>query len=391
MQVGIITFHFVYNCGAVLQALALQKTLSGFGVQTFIINYQPWYHKNRYCIFENPICALKKATARNRNFFKKILSGLFSFFKALLSWRFCIKNYRKDILFSTFTKKYFTETKLYRTNEQLKADAPKLDMYISGSDQLWNAKLTENHIDPAYMLDFGTDHVRRITYSIGSDFSHFNGCVSELKPFLKRLDAISLRESNNFDLIRNLTDKEVYMHIDIDPTLLLNEKDYDEYIFKGCLCNEPFIFTYTMPDRSQKNVYSIAKSLSKKYGIKIIDASGNPQNANRTIEDSRLCGPAEFLWYMKNAAFIVTNSFHGTAFSIIYKKEFLAVPHSSTGNRVTELLDKLSLADRYTFKDEEEAISRFFEKCDYTIALQKLDSLREESKKYIYTQISIKG
>ena len=90
----------------------------------------------------------------------------------------------------------------------------------------------------------------------------------------------------------------------IDPTLLLQAKVYDDFICERTLETEQFIFTYTMPDESIHKVYNAAKLLSEKLGMKVIDANGNPSKLNAKIKDHRICGPDEFLWYMKHAAYV---------------------------------------------------------------------------------------
>ena len=389
MKVGIITFHFVHNCGAMLQCLALQETLMRMGCKVCIINYQPWYHKNRYASLKNPFYYSRKAFRKrgtNDHLFKRTVRGGVGFVKTIYSWKWYPNARKRSRLFDDFETLYLHETRLYRTLEQLQKDPPHCDAYISGSDQVWNAKLTENRIDPAYLLDFGEAHVRRITYAVGCGASYLESNIIELKEGLKHFRAISLRETDKKNLIEHLTNNEVFMHIDIDPALLLEAVDYEPYITADTLCVEPFIFTYAMPDKTQKIVYQAAREFSKQIGLKLIDASGNPQNANRQIEDNRICGPAEFLWYMKHAAYIVTNSFHGTAFSVIFRKQFAAVPHSVTGFRVTELLEKLGLKQRWT-NEASDALEILQTPCLFQEAEIKLAQLRDCSQNYLRTYV----
>ena len=99
-----------------------------------------------------------------------------------------------------------------------------------------------------------------------------------------------------------------------------------------------------MGDKSQGRVYSAAKKLREESGLSIIDITGNPLRKDTVFGvDSIKAGPDEFLSYIKNARYVITNSFHGTAFSIIYHKQFVVVPHSKTGNRVTDLLERVGL------------------------------------------------
>lgn len=388
MKIGIITFHFAYNCGAVLQCLALSEKLNQMGHEVCVINYQPWYHKNRYTPLKNPVYYSKKrATSRGEgdSVRRQFLRGAKGFASVVYSWRHYPKVNKIDKYFKDFAKNNLNETCIYRTFDQLVNNPPKCDLYISGSDQLWNAKLTEGKIDPAYLLEFGSSDIRKITYSMGVSLKNMEEPVESIKPSLMKFDAISLREEECYKQIHELTEGKVDMHVDVDPTFLLKKEEYDKYIPEESLCDEPFIFTYTMPDSSQMKVYNAAKELSNKLGIKVIDASGNPKNANKKIEDNRICGPAQFLWYIKNADYVVTNSFHGTAFSVNMEKNFVTIPHSQTGYRVTEILDKLGLSNRYA-NTGIEAVKRFDTKADFEKSSAILDSLREESIKYLEKQ-----
>lgn len=388
MKIGIITFHFAYNCGAVLQCLALSEKLKQMGHEVCVINYQPWYHKNRYTPLKNPIYYAKKRAQRRPEgdtIVRQTLRGAKGFAQVVYSWRNYGKFSKIDKYFKTFEKDYLNTTKMYRTIDQLRKDPPKCDLYITGSDQLWNAKITEGMIDPAYLLEFGSDDIKKISYAMGVNLKTMTQPLETIKPALKKLDAISLREKEDYDLINQLTDNEVDMHVDVDPTFLLKKDNYDKYIPTECLEKEPYILTYTMPDESQPKVYNAAKMLSEKTGIKVIDVCGNPQKANQKVEDNRICGPAEFLWYVKNATYVVTNSFHGTAFSVNFGKDFVTIPHSTTGYRVTEILDKVGLGMRYATNGPA-AVKCFDNPIDFEKTQKLLDELRQGSIEYLKEQ-----
>ena len=139
--------------------------------------------------------------------------------------------------------------------------------------------------------------------------------------------------------------------------------------------------TYTMGGETQKQIYNAAKMLSEKLKMRVIDVSGDPGFMNRKVKD-RLCGPDEFVQYIKNASYVVTNSFHGTVFSILFQKKFVTIPHAVTGNRVTELLDKLGLSERY-FKLTQDAVDAVTNEIAYDGVVEKLEELRGESRKFL--------
>lgn len=383
--IGIITFHFPFNCGAVLQCLALQTFLQKNENKVQIINYRPWYHQNRYALFKNPIYfARKRAKKRNQNdkLIWQIMRGSKGFLLTIRSWIHFYRVFPRYWRFQRFIKRYINETRIYRNLKQLKRRPPKCDLYISGSDQLWNAKITEERIDPAYMMDFGEKGTGKVTYAIGIDLKELSYPEENLKSYMKNISAVSTREQTGLKQVKDLIAEDTYLHVDIDPTLLLDKAEYDIYMCKKELEKEKFILTYTMPNNTQCKVYNAAKLLSDKFGIKVIDISGNPDKGNQKIADNRLCGPDEFLWYMKNASYIVTNSFHGTAFSVIYEKQFMTIPHSITGYRVIELLDRIGLQNRWTDKGIE-AAERIDYSIDYINVREKREKLKTQSANYI--------
>ena len=385
MKVGIITFHFPYNCGAVLQCLALQTAMEKEGNEVDVINYRPWYHQNRYVPFRNPIYyAHKRAMKRDANDRLKwqLMRGAKGFVQTVHSWVNFKKVMPKHKRFKRFIKANLHETRIYRSIKQLRRRAPKCGLYISGSDQLWNAKLTEGVLDPAYLLDFGKPETGRVTFSVGVDLKGLIRPADTYKPQLAKLNAISTREKNGYDQVEKLAGKNTYLHVDVDPTFLLDKEEYEPFICKTELEKEPFILTYTMPNDTQPKVNNAAKLLGEKLGIKVIDVSGDPTAGNKKVADNRICGPDEFLWYVKNASYVFTNSFHGTAFSVIFEKQFMSIPHTITGYRVMELLEKMGLKNR--FVDNGVAASKRIEQViDYAPVRENRKKLKKISIDYL--------
>ena len=378
MKIGIITYHFPYNCGATLQCFALQTKLEELGHEVCVINYRPWYHQNRYTPLKNPIYFAKKMYHEPAsNTIGKWKHAAGGFYRAIRSWKRYSEVAKKDKKFRSFVKKYLKETNVYRTIKQLQQNPPKCDVYIAGSDQLWNSAITGGSFDRAYFLDFGDETIKRMTYSVGADFSKLSDPVKSLSDIVKKLDIISLREEKWMPFVKEAA-TGIPTHVDVDPTLLLKSEKYDSHMALLKPEKEAYILTYTMVGETQKEIYNGAKLLSEKLGLKVIDVSGDPGQMNKKVEDNRLCGPDEFLWYIKNAEYVITNSFHGTVFSVIFKKKFVTIPHAVTGNRVTELLDKLGLSTRY-HRVPTEAVKEITKDIDYAVVDQKLDVLRNHS------------
>lgn len=384
MKTGIITFHFPYNCGAVLQCAALQTVIRRLGHQVSVINYRPWYHQNRYTYLKNPFQFAKSRYMElgpSVPGYLRAAKSCMGFVRAVGSWRHYGARKKQDDRFSSFIETHLDQTKVYRSLARLRKNPPDCDLYISGSDQLWNCHLTEKRFDRAYFLDFGADSTVRVSYAVGADFTECEDSSVSLGQLLERFDAISLREDRCLETVREQCG-DITVTRSIDPTLLLDAEDYLCMESKEQLVAEPYILTYTMPNASQSEVYDAAELLSKKTGVKVVDISGNPSGANRRIPDNRICGPDEFLRYMRNADYVLTNSFHGTAFSVIMRKRFAVIPHTETGNRVTELLDSLALSGRYA-DSPQRAAELVCENIDYSTAEERLAALREQSMKYL--------
>lgn len=383
MKVGIITYHFPYNCGAALQCLALQTKLEELGHEVCVINYRPWYHQNRYTPLKNPIYyAGKRFRDPAGNFIRRCWHAIDGFLRTIHSWRAYRKVAVKDKRFKGFLKKHLNETKVYRSLKQLQKDPPDCDMYISGSDQLWNCGITGGVFDGAYFLNFGDSDVGRMTYSVGADFTKSKDPIAELQKLVGQLDVISMREAKFLPVVQEAVKGKIPTHIDVDPTLLLRPEQYERFMAQMEPEAEPYILTYTMTGETQKQIYNGAKMLSQRLGMKVIDVCGDPNKMNLKVEDNRICGPDEFLHYVKNAEYVVTNSFHGTVFSVLFGKKFITVPHAQTGNRVTELLDKLGLSSRYKTITEE-AVEEITNGIDYIAVSERLAALRSESVSFL--------
>lgn len=387
MKVGIITYHFPYNCGAALQCLALQTKLEQLGHEVCVINYRPWYHQNRYTPLKNPVYfAGKRFRDPADSTWQRVKHAGDGFLRTVNSWRTYPKVSLKEKKFRPFVKRYLHETKVYRSLKQLQQDPPACDIYVAGSDQVWNAAITGGIFDSAYFLNFGSAQIGKMTYSVGADFRNLENPAQMLEDLVKDLNVISLREEKWLPAVQEAAKGKIDTHIDVDPTLLLQPEQYERFMPDMPKEPEPYILTYTMTGETQKQIYNGARILSEKTGLKVIDVSGDPNMMNKKVEDNRLCGPDEFLWYVKNAEYVVTNSFHGTVFSVLFRRKFITIPHAQTGNRVTELLDKLGLSQRYHTVTTA-AINRITNDIDYDAAHAKLEALRRNSADFLDSSV----
>ena len=192
MKIGIITFHFPYNCGAFLQCAALKTFLEKNGNQVEVINYRPWYHQNIYTVYANPWqTAREKFRKKDDNDYlaKRFARASYNFAKVIKSWFFHKEKSKQNDLFEPMQKKYLNETMVYRSLRQLKKNPPLCDVYICGSDQLWNTVLTDGKADKAYFLDFG-ENIRKMSYGVGVYFKEEPENAGELGRLLDRKSVV---------------------------------------------------------------------------------------------------------------------------------------------------------------------------------------------------------
>lgn len=294
-MIGIITFHRAANYGTVLQTYALQKTLDKLNVENEVIDYRCKYIENIYNPF--PTIGIK----HTKTFILQVLRIL--------------PRLRVRIVFNKFLKEYVRmSTKIGRT--KLKDISEKYDAIITGSDQVWNLALTD--ADLAYVLEFTSDNTRKLSYaaSLGPEKIELQ-YKKILAPYLKKFEYISVREETAFQQVLEMTGKNAT--IDADPTVLLKLDEWNEIADASNLKYENFIFVYTM--QPSEILYDIAEKISAEqkcliYSISMVD------NSRKLGINVRGLKVTDFVWMIKNAKYVITNSFHGLMFSIRYHKEF---------------------------------------------------------------------
>lgn len=337
MRIGILTFHFVSNQGAVLQCYALRQFLERQGHEVSVINYCPPYHTVRYAAHKNPILYAKDFWGKlyKRNLFARIGYTIRSFVRCL--YLNIIQSDKKVLeCYSSFRNKYIVFTKEYKSLKALQEDPPELDAYICGSDQLWNPELLEQAFDKAYFLDFGPPSVRRVSYAVSTGTHLSDKELEQLHLLCEKLDAVSLREYDEKTI--NAIGREV--SICIDPTFFLTVEDYKN-IERDGKTDVPYIFVYGFETNSE--IINAIEEAKEKYHCMVINGSPGRVNYKGDALNISEYGPDEFLGYISHAECIVTNSFHATTFSIIYQKRFITVPHSTRSMRMVSLLDRLGL------------------------------------------------
>ncbi|MDF2870888.1 MAG: 4Fe-4S ferredoxin [Anaerocolumna sp.] len=331
MKIGIITFNSAHNHGAVLQAWALQEYLKGEGHDVSIINYRLPATDNLYRLY------VPRKTFKSYKL-NKVVHAL-QYLKKYKTEPDKVKRFRK---FEHFINNTLNATKAYSVFGELNKANFDFDVMIAGSDQIWNGSLTKG-INPAYFLAFGKEKIKRISYaaSIGKDF------IPEVEHtlfsrYLRLFDYISVREEKAKEAIEKLTKQEI--SVVLDPTLLLDRERYDQ-LKKDPKTKAEYIYVHNVHiTKVDKRLNAMAEEISQRLGLPIVH---NRSDYNFTNELHKFTsgGPKEFLGYIANAAYVVTNSFHATVFSIMYQKNFITIPHFQNPERMRHLLDTLGIGN----------------------------------------------
>ena len=364
MKIKTITCHDVYNVGASLQAYALAEYLKELGHDIEIINYKPEY-----------LFTYKLTGVGNSRYDYPILRELYQLAK--LPGRIKNKYGKRKKEFDEFTKKYLPVTeKKFTSNEDLKKNLPKADVYFAGSDQIWNT-IFNNGKDPAFYLDFAPKSAIKASYAASfATEDVLEEWKARVQQWLKKLDYISVRESSGVEIVKKLGIERVQQVV--DPVFLLDSSKW-EILEKKVNNTEPYILIYDF-DNNQK-IYDFAKNLAKKNGWKIYSLLKNKE-CDRSFENE---GPESFLWLVHHAEFVISNSFHATAFSIIFQKQFVVFQRIEKINtRMRDLLMDLNLDRNLTVDENIKNIGVI----NYSIVDEIVKSKIDISKTYIDKVIS---
>jgi hypothetical protein len=337
-KVGILNVQWVDNYGAVLLAYALQTGIENLGYDAEIIDYRPI------------------VPVQHQSFFAKLKSnGL----KGICNkaWNKIVKregtksvfisSQNKKEAFDNFRKKYLHRSKIYNTITT--EDNLDYNTYVVGSDVVWKPDRICSHESDVYFLNFTEGkECHRITYaaSIGTDDKEkLAGVKDKLKNLIQKFDCVSLREKTSIPFVQSLYNKEISWCI--DPTMLLTAEDYDTLISQSSKSIEQgeYIYVYLFEDNEE--TYKLVNKLSKKMNLPVVCQCSNPDKIDMLKEYSEEDGPLEFVNRIKNAKLVVTDSFHGTVFSIIYNRDFYTISRGKISIRMQDLLTRLNLMNRY--------------------------------------------
>lgn len=362
MKIGILTFHCAHNYGAVLQCYATQEFLRSQAYDVEVINYRPEYLLKPYKLFD-----ITRFKSKNPIQFVK---------KIIIESIILRKRYKRWKGFEKFINNYLNIDDIATKN----AIPSDYDAYIVGSDQVWNPIITRG-FDTIYFANFPFEKggKKYISYATSMEAKSLDETQIEFyKKNLSNFDALSVRENILLKLLQPLTSKSI-AHV-LDPVLMTPAQVWDK-ISSNNLNTEKYVVVYQV--RHNPNTLRIAHHIANQIGakVKILVAwlQFNPINGT-----DQTATPEGFVDTIRNAACVVTTSFHGTAFSVVFNRPFYTVKlNDGADTRSMSLLEAIELTDRLINVDDEPT----FTSIDYSIANQKLDKLRKESQDYLLNNL----
>jgi hypothetical protein len=342
MKIGIMTFWWSEdNYGQILQAYALQKYLRDMGHDAYLIRYDPKQ--------DNIPTPVWKKILKACNFF--ILFNFISYrFKEIHNSTEQRKHPRN---FGEFRQKYIKWSNCtYFSLKELIANPPEADIYITGSDQVWNTfpVSVDKVIDrvKAYLLDFGNESVKRYSYAASFGKKKLDDrSIEVFSPLLKNFDYISVREKTGLDICKQCGINNAKQNL--DPTMLLDAKEY-RYLYKHEKIRKPYgpyCFLYILGHKQNFKLRRIYQ-WAKKHELEIIYISGNLHYDKYKKTYATI---PEWLYLIDNAEYVITNSFHGSVFSILFHKQFAVIPTTGSADgfntRLFSLFDILNIKSRF--------------------------------------------
>lgn len=350
-----VTIHSAINFGSVLQTFATEKILQSHGFAPRILNYRP-------------------SRLSYRSFLKRQLISIPRMIALPLSLPVFILN---RYIYNGFLKRYCHLTKPYYSIAEIEKNIPKADVYITGSDQVWNST-HNNGVDEVYYYTFlpSDCHVVAFSSSFGKE-SMPTDEAEQVKKFLSRFKHLSVREHSAKVLLDHMGFHDV-VHL-MDPTLLLDRKMWHKLLIKKRMIKQPYLLIFTPYNTvSKTTIYHSARKIANTKGLQIVTFSWNILPERLADKTMFFSSPEDFLSLMYHAYCVITNSFHGTAFAINLNRPLWVYEPSSFSTRILSILELTGLRNRLladVLTDD-----RMDETIDYFAVNQILD--RERAKAY---------
>ena len=364
-KIGILTFSNAINYGAILQTYALQHFLSlNTECKVEVINYFTKFNKREL----NPI------QLKSSNFIKNILLKAYSVL-------FYIPLKKRIRSFVNFKTDYIScSKKIYHNEAELLRDIEIYDVYVSGSDQVFHPRIKDWRV---YYLGFPKGHSKKIAYAPSFGISQITELEKKaILPYLRDFDALSSRELEGTKIISEILGLDVPQVC--DPVFLLDALEWKKISIKPQI-KSPYILVYDL--NGGKRLLPIVNEVRNKTGLKVVWLTSNILNRFKEFRVINNAGPREFIGYIENAEYVITDSFHGTSFSLIFGKKIIPyIAMQSTSSRIVSLMSICGISDRIVFDSCNNVVMS-----ELPVGYkQKLLHFVESSKKYLQNNVTSK-
>ena len=367
-KIGILTYQKSFNYGAMLQVYASQKVIDKFGYEGYIVNYENDEEKK-----ENKLFSYRKD--------KKIIENIKNFIRNVFFDSYRIRKNN----FNDFGNRLRKTSKVNSTEEIEEKLSDKIDIFVAGSDQIWNPAITGSEFEKAFLLDFNAK--KKISYASSAGSHLYNDEeIKYIKKALKDFKHISVRECFLKDQLEKAGISNV--KVVLDPTLLLTSKEWREDCYDESILKEvpnKFILVYLLEPYNEFCANIILK-LKNKFNLPIVYIGfTNRKKKNIDINLTNVT-PERFVTLIDHAECIVTDSFHGNAFAVNMKTNLYSILNPSNPKRVENFLSNLDLKTRI-ITDEKDIDNIPFD-VKYVKAEEKLSIERRESIEYLINALS---
>lgn len=375
-MIGVCIKYFHENYGGMLQAYATVSMMEKRGIDYELIQY------------EKKLSIKEKVKSIPRLFNGILLNDKYETFKKKQGLKRHPEFVQNEAIrmkaFELFKEKHFTKlSPVFVGYEELKKGAERYSAVVTGSDQLWSpAGLPTNY----YNLMFVPDNIRKISYASSFGVKQIPWYqISRTRQFLNRIEYISMREIQGSEIVKELTGKKAPTIL--DPVFMFDQKEWEQLIPAKKEFNEPYIFAYFLGNNAKHR--SAVTKLANKTGLKIVVL----RHLDQYIEEDENFGdfapydvaPDRFLNLLRGARFVCTDSFHGSCFSIIHRKQFMIFNRyaekskHSKNSRIDTLCQNLGVKDRRF----EGKIEKIMQPIDYEFVYKKLDELKRDANMYL--------
>jgi hypothetical protein len=373
MKIGIITFSRAKNFGAVLQTYALYTFLKKRGQDVEIIDYVT----ERCAVDRSDYVEIR---TKNSRFW-----GHTRYLKMIWKKLYLKQEIREHEHFFKFLRGRVKMTDCFYSEADLLKSCPKFDVYITGSDQVWNTDFTWDHcIDKPYFLSFAPNDRRKISYA--SSFGKIKidiDTLKNMKKYLTRYHAISVREESAVNILKDIGLSSTAV---LDPTFLLNSNEW------GKICSEkPYGTSYILLFliHPNKKLLALAQKIGLAKKLQVIVLVSSEKNKKRLHNKAIIPSVEEWLSYFRNADYVITDSFHGTVFSIQFHRSFLVDGIVQYNNRIVNMLGKFELNERILNRCDLNTATRILDKnIDYMKVDLKVGKLKNNSEQWLLENLS---